>query len=87
MTCEREMSLADDEKQLERVMTECQLAECSREWMLPQETSAAQRSDGRSSVSSVQFTSFEFIWLVLDPQKAKESRSRDERKMPECPNV
>ena len=43
MICEREMSSAGGAKQLKKVMTECPMAENSRERMQLQETSAAQR--------------------------------------------
>ena len=42
MICEREMSSAGGGKQLKKVMTECPMAENSRERMQLQETSAAQ---------------------------------------------
>jgi len=43
MICEREMSSAGGVKQLKKVMTECPMAENSKERMQLQETSAAQR--------------------------------------------
>jgi len=43
MICEREMSSAGGGKQLRKVMTECPMAENSRERMQLQETSATQR--------------------------------------------
>jgi len=43
MICEREMSSAGGGKQLKKVMTECPMAENSKERMQLQETSAAQQ--------------------------------------------
>ena len=43
MICEREMSLAGDEKQLKKVMTECPMVENSKERKQLQETSTARR--------------------------------------------